>query len=288
MRDGPCLLSADRSPTLVSSSKARSRRLPRTVHEDHPPARDAAPRAGRGRPRAERLGEARRADDDGARVRRRPTLRGETLAFAGLAPPRKEKEPAAEAGDASMPPVRRRGERAAADGEKAADDAAREAFHERMAFARDVEGLVTAIHRDFLALRLSPAWNTEVVSVLEAWVAGEEVVTVACETASSESRAPRRCPRSEAQRCATVAPAGTRDPPGPEAPHPADVLSERVASRLRRSRRANVRRASSARARTGRTSRPRRTRRAPRGGALGDAPPRTRRTPRSRPPRISR
>src|SRR5690606_34105548 len=97
------------------------------------------------------------------------TLRGETLAFAGLAPPKKKEEeetPALEA----PPPPRRRGKKA-----EAPVDAEHETFYERMYYARDVEALVTALYRDFLALRLSPAWDAHVAPALEAWVAGEDV-----------------------------------------------------------------------------------------------------------------
>jgi hypothetical protein len=54
-------------------------------------------------------------------------------------------------------------------------DAVHEAFYERMHYARDVEALITALYRDFLALRLSPVWDSHVVPALEAWVAGEAV-----------------------------------------------------------------------------------------------------------------
>lgn len=99
------------------------------------------------------------------------TLRGHTLAFAGLVPPRKEKEAPPPGLDA--PPVRKR---AKPRGDAPAEgDAAHEAFYERMHFAREVEDLVTALYRDFLGLRLSPAWNAHVLPALDAWVAGEDV-----------------------------------------------------------------------------------------------------------------
>ena len=44
-----------------------------------------------------------------------------------------------------------------------------------MHFARDVEALTTALYRDFLAVRLSPVWDSHVMPALEAWVAGEDV-----------------------------------------------------------------------------------------------------------------
>ena len=100
------------------------------------------------------------------------TLRGETLAFAGLVPPRKPKEEEAPRLDAPPPPPARRKKQR---DEKAPGDLAYEAFYDRMHFARDVEALTTALYRDFLAVRLSPAWGSHVVPALEAWVAGEDV-----------------------------------------------------------------------------------------------------------------
>lgn len=97
------------------------------------------------------------------------TLRGETLAFAGLVPPRKPAEEEA-APRVDVPPPRRK--------KKANDtafDVEHESFYERMHFARDVEGLTTALYRDFLTIRLSSTWNSHVVQALEAWVAGVDV-----------------------------------------------------------------------------------------------------------------
>lgn len=103
------------------------------------------------------------------------TLRGEMLAFAGLVAPRKqEDEEARSAGEPApidAPPVRKRSKKR----EEAAFDAAHDAFYERMHFARDVEGLITALYRDFLAVRLSPTWDSHVVPALEAWARGEDV-----------------------------------------------------------------------------------------------------------------
>ncbi len=104
------------------------------------------------------------------------TLRGETLSFAGLTPPVKKKEEgeargAGEPAPIDAPQVRRKKRR----GENETDDAGHEALYERMHFARDVEALTTALYRDFLTLRLSPAWDRDVVPTMEAWVAGEEV-----------------------------------------------------------------------------------------------------------------
>jgi hypothetical protein len=103
------------------------------------------------------------------------TLRGETLAFAALVPPAKEKEQRsamAALADAPPPPRKRK---------KSDDDAAagaggfHEALYDRMDFAKRVEDLVTTLYRDFLRLRLSSAWHKDVVPALERWVAGEDV-----------------------------------------------------------------------------------------------------------------
>jgi hypothetical protein len=103
------------------------------------------------------------------------TLRGETLAFAALVPPAKEKEErsamAVIAGsDAPRPKKRKKGADVAS-----ADGNFHEALYDRMHFAREVESLVTALYRDFLRLRLSPTWDKEVVPTLERWVSGEDV-----------------------------------------------------------------------------------------------------------------
>lgn len=97
------------------------------------------------------------------------TLRGDTLAFAGLVPPKKEKEEPIDTGTAP-PPRRRKAASAAMPAE-----IQHEGFFDRMHFARDVESLIGALYADFLALRLSPTWDATVVPALEAWVAGKNV-----------------------------------------------------------------------------------------------------------------
>lgn len=96
-------------------------------------------------------------------------LRGETLAFAGLTPPKKEKEEPVDTGVAPPPRPKRK-----AKAEMPAE-IQHEGFFDRMHFARDVEALVSALYRDFLALRLSPVWDATVVPALETWVAGRAV-----------------------------------------------------------------------------------------------------------------
>lgn len=97
------------------------------------------------------------------------TLRGETLAFAGLVPPKKEKDEEAPPLDA--PPVRRKKKQP--EGESF--NVASEAFYDRMHFARDVEALTTTLYRDFLAIRLSDTWDADVVPALQKWVHGKNV-----------------------------------------------------------------------------------------------------------------
>lgn len=111
------------------------------------------------------------------------TLRGDTLAIAGLAPPRREKDETAQVSheggvapiDAAPAPRRKARPK---DDERAAEEAAyaeHESFYTRMGFARDVEGVIVALYRDFLTLRLSSTWDETVVPVLEKWAQGERV-----------------------------------------------------------------------------------------------------------------
>jgi hypothetical protein len=58
---------------------------------------------------------------------------------------------------------------------EAESDARNEAFYERMVLTREVEVLIEALYRDFLVLRLGPAWEATVMPALRAWAAGEEV-----------------------------------------------------------------------------------------------------------------
>ena len=96
----------------------------------------------------------------------RLTLRGETLAVAGLNAPKKEPP---EVVDAPMPGPKKRSKK------PEAFDEAHEAFYERMHFVREVEALMTSLYQDFLVLRLSPTWDKTVFPALEAWVQGGDV-----------------------------------------------------------------------------------------------------------------
>lgn len=100
------------------------------------------------------------------------TLRAETMAIAGLKLPRKEPEAAPTGEGVTEPPRRPRKKSTPAS---FANDEAHEDFYERMRVTREIEGIVEALYRDFLALRLGPAWSELVVPALEAWSTGEAV-----------------------------------------------------------------------------------------------------------------
>jgi hypothetical protein len=105
------------------------------------------------------------------------TLKAETMAIAGLKLPRKERESAPTGEGTTAPPrraPRRRQAPAAAAAELAANEA-NEELYERMRVTCEIEGIVEALYRDFLALRLGPAWSDLVVPALEAWSQGEAV-----------------------------------------------------------------------------------------------------------------
>jgi hypothetical protein len=99
------------------------------------------------------------------------TLRGETLAIAGLAPPRANKEEGESI--SAGPAATAKSANGKNKGQKASALDAHDAFYDRMHFARDVEELVEALYQDFLTLRLSATWERSVVPALEAWVAGK-------------------------------------------------------------------------------------------------------------------
>jgi hypothetical protein len=60
------------------------------------------------------------------------------------------------------------------DAERDRDNQA-EAFYERMMLTREIEALIEALYRDFLALRLSDTWDALVVPALRAWSRGKAV-----------------------------------------------------------------------------------------------------------------
>jgi len=114
-------------------------------------------------------------------------LKAESLAIAGLKLPRPRDEAAPESGEGKPRVTTARRPRRAAPGDAAAAaknrsvaeeaDAvlAHEDFFERMRVTREIETVVEALYRDFLALRLGPAWDSTVAPALAAWVAGAPV-----------------------------------------------------------------------------------------------------------------
>lgn len=106
------------------------------------------------------------------------TLRGDTLSFAGLVPPKKAKDDDEPLRLDQPPPMKKKKKKGpgAGPGEGGMpSEIVHETFYDRMHFAKEVEDLITALYRDFLAVRLSPTWDATVQPTLEAWVAGKEV-----------------------------------------------------------------------------------------------------------------
>ena len=106
------------------------------------------------------------------------TLKAETLGMSGLALP-VVLTAAREVGEDAAPQAARgksrRMSRSVEEEEEREADMRAESFYERMHLAREVEDLFEALYRDFLALRLSPAWPKVVVPALARWVRGEEL-----------------------------------------------------------------------------------------------------------------
>ena len=111
------------------------------------------------------------------------TLKAEKMAMSGLKLPGKKKE----AGDApgavasltniNGPSARPKRKRSSPAEEAAAFEVheSHEAFYDRMTVTREIESIVEALYREFLALRLGPAWDETIVPAIEAWAAGEDV-----------------------------------------------------------------------------------------------------------------
>jgi hypothetical protein len=105
------------------------------------------------------------------------TLKAETLGLSGLALPvvlTVEREVGEDAPERAVV-KKRRMNASVAEEEEREEDGRAEAFYERMHLAREVEVLVEALYKDFLTLRLGPAWAKTVVPALRTWVRGEEL-----------------------------------------------------------------------------------------------------------------
>ncbi len=106
-------------------------------------------------------------------------LKAETMAISGLSLPtvlgKAEEAPALRVD--RPPPPRKRKKGGSVDDEAAAkSDEDHESFYERMQLTRDLEGLIEALYRDFMTLRLGPAWGELVEPALHAWAGGHEEV----------------------------------------------------------------------------------------------------------------
>lgn len=55
------------------------------------------------------------------------------------------------------------------------EDAQDEVFYERMRLTTEVESVIEALYRDFLELRLTPAWDKHVVPAIKRFAYGEDV-----------------------------------------------------------------------------------------------------------------
>ncbi len=86
-------------------------------------------------------------------------LKAESLSLSGLALPSMLKAEAAKKAEQ-------------------AEDAEHESFYERMMLTREIEGIVEALYRDFLALRLGPNWDDTVAPALAVWASGQGEVDV--------------------------------------------------------------------------------------------------------------
>jgi len=100
-------------------------------------------------------------------------LKAEQMALSGLSLPtvlgKEADEGAAPATPIASAPRRRRRNESREREEHRQSDEAHEAFYERMQLTREVEQIVEALYRDFLALRLGAAWDEFVFPALSTW-----------------------------------------------------------------------------------------------------------------------
>ena len=126
------------------------------------------------------------------------TLKAEQLAITGLRLPTvlgNAEDEAPKLLDEPGPPARAKGKKKPKSDDPS--DEAHEAFYERMHLTREVESLLEALYRDFLALRLGAAWEGVVVPALQTWVKGEKKVDADRYKAASRAHlGTRRTPRA--------------------------------------------------------------------------------------------
>ena len=105
------------------------------------------------------------------------SIKAETLAIARLGLPtaldKADETPLLLDDDKKAPPKKKR---TSADRERSdADEEKSVRFAERMELAGEFEGLVETLYRDFLRLRLGPAWDQTVLPAINSWILGGEV-----------------------------------------------------------------------------------------------------------------
>jgi len=131
------------------------------------------------------------------------TLKAERMALTGLSlPTALGKEDDAPILLEDRPPPPKKKKKGSAEDERERDsDERHESFYERMHLAREVEALVEALYREFLAIRLSEFWHQGVVPTLASWVLGDEVEVDEYREARERalSQETRRARRSEVQ-----------------------------------------------------------------------------------------
>ncbi len=137
------------------------------------------------------------------------TLKADTMGIMGLRLPKKGADAAP--GDSpgavasltsTVAPQRQRHTKrrgnTAEDVAAFASDEAHEKFYERMRFTRDVESIIETLYRDFLTLRLGPAWDSLIAPALVGWAKGEkrDANTYAQSRAKAIGAPPKRAPRT--------------------------------------------------------------------------------------------
>ncbi len=125
------------------------------------------------------------------------SLKADTLGMASAVLPttlEEGDEPApGELGAETKRPPRRRRSSVEEDAEREADARA-EVFYDRIDRLREVESILRSLYRDFLRLRLGPAWESLVVPAMRRWVADQSLDAEGYREARTKALAPNRQP----------------------------------------------------------------------------------------------
>lgn len=116
-------------------------------------------------------------------------IKAETLAIARLGLPTaldKTDEAPLLLDDKKAPPKKKR--TSAATDRADAEDEKHLRLFERMELAGQFEGVLEALYRDFLKLRLGPAWERTVLVAINGWIGGNEVDADAYAKARARAR----------------------------------------------------------------------------------------------------